>query len=153
MPVRVCTMRVLMRYCRRHARVFARFAAARNAASETGRLFLTGQVQGNNWDQTAVKNKACAFMGSMFSCNALILSVQTYQDFASSNTAAPALYDNNGNAITTWPFNYGTQGQIMVVQLVYPWSVVSGPLGFSIGNLPNKAAEMMGVAAFRVEPY
>ena len=41
----------------------------------------------------------------------------------------------------------------MVVQLVYPWSVVSGPLGFVLANLPNNAAEMMGVAAFRVEPY
>jgi hypothetical protein len=41
----------------------------------------------------------------------------------------------------------------MVVQLVYPWSVVSGPLGFVLANLPNSAAEMMGDAAFRVEPY
>ena len=41
----------------------------------------------------------------------------------------------------------------MVVQLVYPWSVVNGPLGFVLANLSNNAAEMMGVAAFRVEPY
>ena len=30
---------------------------------------------------------------------------------------------------------------------------ITGPLGFSISNLPNNAAEMMGVTAFRVEPY
>jgi hypothetical protein len=41
----------------------------------------------------------------------------------------------------------------MVVMLVYQWSVVSGPLGFVLANLPNSASEMMGVSAFRVEPY
>jgi hypothetical protein len=41
----------------------------------------------------------------------------------------------------------------MVVQLVYKWSVVSGPLGFVISNLPNSAAEIVGVSAFMVEPY
>jgi Flp pilus assembly protein TadG len=122
-----------------------------NAALQSGRLFLTGQAQG--WSQLTFAARACSFLPQpLFNCNSLIVSVQTYQDFASANTAAPALY-SNGQPITTWPYNTGTQGQIMVVQLVYPWSVVSGPLGFNISNLPNNAAEMMGVAAFRVEPY
>jgi hypothetical protein len=55
--------------------------------------------------------------------------------------------------VNTWAYSPGSPGQIMVVQLVYPWSVVSGPLGFTLANLPNNAAEMMGVSAFRVEPY
>jgi hypothetical protein len=41
----------------------------------------------------------------------------------------------------------------MVVQLIYPWSVVGGPLGFTLAHLPNNAGELMGVTAFRVEPY
>jgi hypothetical protein len=41
----------------------------------------------------------------------------------------------------------------MVVQLIYQWPVISGPLGFSLSNLPGSAIEMMGVTAFRVEPY
>jgi hypothetical protein len=41
----------------------------------------------------------------------------------------------------------------MVVQLVYQWSVISGPLGFVLSNLPNGAAEIVGVTAFMVEPY
>jgi hypothetical protein len=41
----------------------------------------------------------------------------------------------------------------MVVQIAYPWFVVSGPLGFVLSNLPNGTAEVMGVTAFRVEPY
>ena len=122
-----------------------------NAAMQAGRMFLTGQAQG--WSQSTFKTYVCAnFLSSLFTCNSLIVSVQTFQDFASASTSAPALY-SNGQPITTWPYSPGRPGDIMIVQLVYPWSVVSGPMGFSIANLPNNVAEMMGVAAFRVEPY
>jgi Flp pilus assembly protein TadG len=122
-----------------------------NAATQAGRLFLTGQAQG--WSQTTFKTYVCNnYLPSLFNCGSLIVSVQTYQNFAAASTTAPALY-NGSNPITSFPYSPGTQGQIMVVQLVYPWSVVSGPLGFTIANLPNNAAEMMGIAAFRVEPY
>jgi Flp pilus assembly protein TadG len=121
------------------------------AATQAGRLFMTGQAQGLS--QSAFKTQICQnYLPSVFSCSSLILIVQSYPSFAAANTSAPALY-SNGQPITTWAYSPGTQGQIMVVQLVYPWSVVSGPLGFSLANLPNSAAEMMGVTAFRVEPY
>jgi len=123
-----------------------------NAATSAGRLFLTGQAQ--TWSQTTFKTYVCTnLLPSMFNCNSLVISVTPYTDFASAVTSPPALYDNNGNPITTFPYSTGTQGTIMVVQLIYPWSVVSGPLGFNISNLPNSAKEMMGVAAFKVEPY
>ena len=122
-----------------------------SAATQAGRLFMTGQAQ--SLSQSVFKNQICKnYLPSMFNCSSLILIVQSYPSFAAANTSAPALY-SNGLPITTWPYSPGTQGQIMVVQLVYPWSVVSGPLGFSLANLPNNAAEMMGVTAFRVEPY
>ena len=89
---------------------------------------------------------------ALFTCSNLILIVQNYSSFASANTSPPQLY-SNGQLITNWPYDPGTPGDVMVVQLVYPWSVVNGPLGFNIANLPNNAAEMMGVSAFRVEPY
>jgi hypothetical protein len=62
---------------------------------------------------------------------------------------------SNGQQIPVTNFTYspGTPGQVMVVQLVYPWTVFGGPLGFSLSNLPGGAAQMMGVSAFRVEPY
>jgi Flp pilus assembly protein TadG len=127
-----------------------------NAATSAGRLFLTGQAQ--TWSQTAFKNYVCTnYLPTMFNCNSLVVSVQPYTSFAAATaangTSAPALYDGSGNPITSFPYSTGSQGTIMIVQLVYPWSVVSGPLGFTISNLPNSAKEMMGVAAFKVEPY
>jgi Flp pilus assembly protein TadG len=123
-----------------------------NAATEAGRQLMTGQA--HNDTQAQFKNRICpAYLPSMlFNCNNLIVIVQSYQDFASANPGMPALY-SNGQPITNWAYNPGTPGQVVVVQLVYPWSVVMGPLGFALSNLPNGAAEMMGVTAFRVEPY
>jgi len=146
-PVFIATLVAIFQVC---VYVFVQ-QTLQNAAIQAGRLFLTGQAQ--SWSQTAFKTYVCQnYLPAMFSCNSLVVLVQTYQSFAAANTSAPALY-NNGQPITAWPYTPGTQGQIMVVQLVYPWSVVSGPLGFTISNLPNSAAEMMGVTAFRVEPY
>ena len=89
----------------------------------------------------------------MFDCtNNLIVVVQNYSSFAAANTSAPQLY-NGTQPVTTFTYNPGTPGEVMVVQLVYKWSLVSGLLGFTLSNLPNGAAEMMGVSAFRVEPY
>jgi len=126
--------------------------ALQNAAMQASRLFMTGQAQTDT--QTVFKNQICQnYLPSvLFSCDSLIVVVQTYSSFSAANTSAPALY-NNGQPITNWAYNPGSPGQVMVVQLVYPWSVVTGPLGFNIANLPNSATEMMGVSAFRVEPY
>jgi Flp pilus assembly protein TadG len=127
--------------------------ALQNAAMQAGRLFLTGQAQGDS--QTTFRNLICAsYLPSIFKCSNLVIVVQSATSFAAANTSAPALY-SNGQAIpvTNFTYNPGTPGQVMVVQLVYPWTVFGGPLGFSLANLPNGSALMMGISAFRVEPY
>jgi Flp pilus assembly protein TadG len=129
-------------------------AALQDAAVQAARYFMTGQAQNGSWTATNIQQKVCTStaLSLIFDCNKLIVVVQTYSDFASASTTAPQLY-NNGQPVTTFTYSPGTPGDVMVVQLVYPWSVVSAPLGFALANLPNGAAEMVGVSAFRVEPY
>ncbi len=62
-------------------------------------------------------------------------------------------YNSNGTVSNTWNYSTGTQGEIMVVQLIYQWPIVGMPLGNVLSNLGNGTTEMMGVTAFRVEPY
>ncbi len=125
--------------------------ALQNAAVQAGRYFMTGQAQNNNWSASTIATKVCP--AALFNCTStLIVIVQNYSSFAAANTSAPQLY-TNGVLNTNWAYDPGTPGDVMVVQLVYPWSVVGGPLGFALSNLPNSAAEIMGVSAFRVEPY
>jgi Flp pilus assembly protein TadG len=126
--------------------------ALQTAAVQAGRYFMTGQAQNGAWTATTIQNKVCPTIQALFTCSNVIVIAQNYASFAAANTSAPQLY-SNGQPVTTFAFDPGTPGEVMVVQLVYQWSVVSGPLGFVLSNLPNGAAEVMGVTAFRVEPY
>lgn len=126
-----------------------------NAANQAARYFLTGQAQNATppWTANQLVTKVCP--GVLFDCSKLFIVVQNSNSFSGASTAAPAMYDASGNALTQPDYTYvpGTPGDVMVVQLVYAWPVVPGPLGFNLGPVLHGAVEMMGVSAFRVEPY
>jgi Flp pilus assembly protein TadG len=131
--------------------------ALQNAAITAGRYFLTGQAQNNGCTAGQIVNGGCGTLpavcpAAMFTCANMYLSVQNYSSFSSASTAAPAMYSGS-TPITSFPYDPGTPGDIMVVQLIYAWPVIGGPLGFTLANLPNGSAEMVGVSTFRVEPY
>jgi len=132
-------------------------AVLQNAATEAGRYFLTGEAQNNNCTATQIINGGCGTLAAvcpaaMFNCNNMYLVVQNYSSFSSASTSAPAMY-NGTTPITTYAYDPGSAGDIMVVQLIYAWPVIGGPLGFTLANLPNSAAEIVGTSAFKVEPY
>ena len=125
-----------------------------NAAIESGRLFLTGQNQNAGTTQTQFANQICPMISALFNCNSLMVNVQSYTNFSSANATAPTLsFDSHGNVSNSWSYSPGTPGQVMVVQLVYMWPIVGGPFGYVLSNLGNNTTEMMGVSAFRIEPY
>lgn len=124
------------------------------AVMQAGRLFMTGNAQNSAMTQSQFLNTVCPTVQALFNCNNLMINVQSYEDFASANASAPTLtYNGQGQVTNNWSYSPGAPGQVMVVQLIYQWPVVSGPLGFSLSNLPGSTIEMMGVTAFRVEPY
>jgi Flp pilus assembly protein TadG len=129
--------------------------ALQTAAVAAGRLILTGQVQNASLTQSQFKtNDVCPLLAAMFTCSKVYVNVQTYNDFAAASTGAPTLtYNGNGTVNNTWAYNLGSPGQVMVLQLVYQWPIISGPLGSVLPNLGNGTAEMVGITAFRVEPY
>ena len=126
--------------------------ALQNAAMDAARLFMTGQAQNNNWSASTIVTKVCP--SALFTCSKMFVAVQNYSTFAAANTSAPAMY-NGTTALTQSSYTYdpGTPGEVMVVQLVYAWPVLAAPFGFNLANLTGNAAEVMGVSAFRVEPY
>jgi Flp pilus assembly protein TadG len=123
-----------------------------NAASEAGRTLMTGSAATDT--QAQFKTNICTnYLPSViFNCNSLAVFVQSG---ASATTALPALYNGNGQPITSFPYSPGQPGDTVVVQLAYPLPVVTAPLAFLISspNMPRGTAEIMGVTAFRVEPY
>jgi Flp pilus assembly protein TadG len=124
------------------------------AASTAGRLFMTGQGQNSSMTQSQLTSQICPMIQALFDCTQLMVNIQSYSDFSSANASTPTLtYNAQGQVTNSWSYSLGTPGQIMVVQLIYQWPIVSGPFGFVLPNNANGKAEMMGVSAFRVEPY
>jgi Flp pilus assembly protein TadG len=129
-------------------------ATLQNAAVEAGRQFMTGQVQNAGTSQSDFKaNTICPMLTALFTCNNVQVDVATYSSFSSAVTSAPALYDTNGALISTGIWSPGTQGDVMVIQLVYPWQIFGIPLGSILPDTGHGTAEIMGVSAFKVEPY
>jgi Flp pilus assembly protein TadG len=125
-----------------------------NAAVEAGRLFMTGQAQNSGTTQSQFQNQVCPMVSALFTCSALMVNVQTYTSVTGASASAPTLtFDAQGQVTNSWSYNPGTPGELMVVQLVYLWPIISGPLGYVLPNIGNGHVEMMGVSAFRVEPY
>ena len=124
------------------------------AAVQAGRQIMTGQVQNANMTQAQFANLVCPMVSAIFNCSKLMINVQNTSSFSAASTATPTLTYNAGGAVTnTWAYSPGSPGDVMVVQLIYQWPIVGGPFGYVLSNLGNGTTEMMGVTAFRVEPY
>jgi Flp pilus assembly protein TadG len=128
-------------------------ANLQHAAVAASRLFMTGQAQNSNMTKSQFTTQICPTIQALFTCNNLIVNVQSYPDFASANGSAATLtYNSQGQVTNNWSYSPGAPGQVMVVQLIYQWPIIGGPFGYVLPNNANGSAEMMGVTAFRVEP-
>jgi hypothetical protein len=116
---------------------------------------LTGQVQNASLTQSQFKtNDVCPLLPAIFTCSNLYVNVQTYSNFSGASTTIPSLtISSSGTVSGTGSYTLGGPGEVMVLQLVYPWKVITGPLGALLPNFSNGYSEIMGITAFRVEPY
>ena len=126
-----------------------------SAATEAGRQFMTGQAQNSGQtEQQFIQSVICPQIQTLFNCSSVMVNVQSYSSFSNANSAAPTLtFDAQGQVTNNWAYDPGSPGDVMVVQLIYQWPIVSGPFGYVLANLGNGKTEIVGVAAFRVEPY
>ena len=125
-----------------------------SAVMQASRQIMTGQVQNSNTTQSQFANIVCPMIQAMFTCSKLMINVQNYSTFSAASTGAPTLtYNAQGQVTNTWVYSPGSPGDVMVVQLIYQWPIVRGPFGYVLSNLGNGTTEMMGVSAFRIEPY
>ncbi|MBV8751677.1 MAG: pilus assembly protein [Hyphomicrobiales bacterium] len=136
------------------------------AASEMGRQFMTNQApsqsstinkdgQGNYNGTLNANSIVCNIIKPLLSCSSVIVNVQAYQDWQSASTSMPSSYQMNNNqcaANTGWNYDIGNPGQVVVIQLIYPLNIITGPLGFALKNNCNGTMDVMGVTVIRVEP-
>lgn len=127
---------------------------------EASRYIMTGQAQQSNMTQSQFANYICTnnntatLVSALFSCSNLMVNVENYSDFASASTATPTLtFNANGTISNTWNYSPGTPGSIVVVQVMYQWPIILGPLGFTLSNLSNGNRLLVSTAVFKSEPY
>ena len=135
------------------ALVFFAGQTLETAASEAGRLIMTGQAQTAGYSQSAFKTQVCSFLaGGLFDCaNGVYVNVQNYSSFGSVNTTAPV---TNGQLDTSnLAYNPSGPGCIVAVQLYYQWPIWVTFFGDNLTNLNNGYRLLVATSVFRNEPY
>jgi Flp pilus assembly protein TadG len=128
--------------------------ALQAAAVQASRPILTGQAQSSGLTQSQFASNVCPLVQALFTCGNLMIDVESYSSFSGANVSSPTLtYNAQGSVTNNWTFSPGTAGEIVVVRLMYQWPIITGPFAFILPNLSNGTSLIMGVAAFRVEPY
>jgi Flp pilus assembly protein TadG len=121
---------------------------------QASRYILTGQAQNANYTQANFATYVCNNTFALFTCANFMINVQSYGSFASATTSSPTItFNKSGQVSNTWTYSPGGPNDIVVVQVMYQWPVVGGPLGFTLSNLSNGKRLLVSTAVFKNEPY
>jgi Flp pilus assembly protein TadG len=122
------------------------------ATQRGARLIRTGQAQEANLDAEEFKTQICEAMALLLNCmQNLMVDVRTYTDFGAVDLANPI--DEDGNLITTFEYDPGDAGEIVVVRTFYEWPLHTNLLGLGLANLSNGKRLIASATAFRNEPF
>jgi Flp pilus assembly protein TadG len=135
--------------------VFFAERALDEVVGEASRMIQTGQAQASNMTQSQFASWICqnTISPALFSYGNFLVNVQNYSAFSSASTSMPTLtFNSPGQVTNTWNYQTGSPGDIVVVEVMYQWPVVLGPLGFNLTNLANGNRLLMSTAVFKVEP-
>ena len=141
------------------ALVFYAGQVLETAATDTGRMIMTGQ--GASWTVADFQKQLCGTaqnptaINSLFNCQKIAISVQNYNtSFADATTgdAAPPPVANGNIDPTTMPFSPGGPNCIVAVQLYYQWPIYVSLLSDSLANFGSDRL-LVATSVFRNEPY
>lgn len=134
------------------ALVFFAGQTLETAASDAGRLILTGQAQTQGLTQATFKDAVCARIFGVFDCkNGVYVDVKKYTTFAAVDLTKPV--DSNGNLKTDFTYQPGGPCEIVVVRLLYQFPVYVSLLGFDLSDMSGGKRLLIATSVFRNEPY
>ena len=121
------------------------------ATNYGARLIRTGQVQSKGLNAGTFKAEVCKQLTPMLSCSNLQIDVKRFENFSSSELTDPL--DSNGKMKTSFSFDPGTGGDVVIVRSFYVWDLPSIlPSEINLANMGNKRL-LIATAAFRNEPF
>lgn len=128
-----------------------------SATNDTARLIRTGQASTSVPSASAFATQVCSRLHVLFDCTKLAVESKTYANFAAvGDLSSTAAYnDASGNFDPTKVTSYQTGGGscIVVVRVFYPYPVFFKSLLWDATSAPGGKIMMVGVSAFRNEPF
>ena len=122
------------------------------AAAEAGaRIVLTNQADGMT--QAQFNSAICGQIAALFSCNNLVVALQTAPTNPSGMSAALPTFDSSGNLLNPTTFAVAPAPAKMMLVVMYQWPVFGGPLSLNLSNLGNGTHLLISTQVFQVEPY
>jgi Flp pilus assembly protein TadG len=134
--------------------IFFADQALQSAATNAGRLIMTGSAQQDGTSQSAFQQAVCAQLASMFSCANLMVDVESASSYGAIGTSTPTLtYGHNGAVGNKWAYDPGGPGDIVIVRVMYNWPVFAAALIPGLANQPNQQRLLVGATVFKNEPF
>jgi Flp pilus assembly protein TadG len=122
------------------------------ASEKAVRQLLTGSAQRSGMTRDQFKTLVCSKLPGFMKCANVMINVRAATSFSAADTARPTItYDSTGNPNNTWTFAPGNAGQITVAQVMYIWSVQSGPFGFDISTMSGSRRLLVATSVFKTE--
>jgi Flp pilus assembly protein TadG len=132
--------------------VFFAGQALETAAADSSRLIMTGQAQTQGYSASGFKDAVCAKIFGLFDCQkGVFVDVKTFTSFSNVTMNNPV--DAEGNFQSSFSYQPGGPGDIVVVRLFYQYPVYVSLLGFNLANVNGGKRLLAATAAFRNEPY
>jgi Flp pilus assembly protein TadG len=132
-------------------------AELENAAEQAARLVLTHQAPASgSAGQASFNSAVCGYLPALFTCSNVMVDLQAQAISANSSDALiltpPTLtYGSSGQVTNAWNYNPGSQGQLMILRVMYQWPVFAGPLGLVFSDLANGTLFMSSTQVFQNE--
>jgi Flp pilus assembly protein TadG len=125
-----------------------------STVERSGRQILTGAVQKKNLSKADFRNVVCATLPAYLKCGNVLIDVQTASSFSTADLSPLTIqFDSTGKPINNTAYNPGNPGDIVVMKVLYLWSVAPGPLGFDLSTLSTGQRLLIATAVFKTEPY
>lgn len=123
-----------------------------NAVVEAARLIRTGQAHSGSITAEGFKTQICSHMPT-FMCDEgrITVEVDSIDDFADAQST-DSLYDEDGNLRDDTGYDIGGASEIVVVNVIYKWPMVSSVLKFDNGD-HGYERHLTSTMVFRNEPW
>lgn len=114
------------------------------ATRTAARSIKIGQVT----NSAQLTSLLCNTIGGMFDCNGFMVNLRSYPTLSAAKTAAPTItYNADGTVANAWTQQFGASGAIMVLQVMYQYPTIAGPL-FSLSTQSNGSNLLISTAVF-----